>query len=113
MRIIKLILLAVILAALVLMAVANRAAMTINLLPEELAEFSPIGNSLTLPGFVILGAAILVGLLIGYLVEYLREHKHRREVGRKERKLDAVEAELEALRRKTGEHKDDVIALLN
>jgi len=112
-RFIKTIILGVILVALVLIAVANRDPMTVNLVPEALAGLLPIQNALTLPKYMILLAAIAVGLLIGYLFEYIREHKHRRKVNERSREVSKLETEVAKLRKKTGDDQDDVVALLN
>lgn len=113
MRTIKLILLATIMVALVLVAVANRELVTVGLLPDGMKFILPFEASVTLPLFVIILASVLVGLLLGYLLEYLRERKHRRAVTQKTREVSKLESEVEKLRRKTGEGEDDVLALLN
>ena len=113
MRFIKLVFLTVIMIAIVLVAVANRGAVTVQLLPEQLAQFVDFQTAVTLPMFVILLAAIAVGLVIGYILEWLRERKHRRAVGQSKRDVSRLESEVANLRQKTGEGQDDVLALLN
>lgn len=113
MRFIKLLLLAIILAGIVLVSVANRGLITVNLLPEPLVPYANIPTDLTLPLYVVLLAAVAVGMLIGYILEWLRERKHRREVGTTKREVSRLEREIENLRKKTGEGQDDVLALLN
>ncbi|MEM8571623.1 MAG: LapA family protein [Pseudomonadota bacterium] len=112
MRILKLLLLAIILVALVVLGLANRGAVTLNLLPEQLAHLLP-GAAIQLPLFVVILGAVLVGLVLGYILEYLREHKHRRRANEKQREATSLNREVAQLRRETNRPKDDVLAVLN
>jgi len=98
-------------AALVLIALANRGAVSVSLLPAEL----PFAAGLTreVPLFAVIFAAIAVGLLLGYLMEYFREHKYRRRAAMKNREAAALAAEVAALKKSNGADEDDVLALLN
>jgi len=111
MRYIRYIILAVFMAALVLIALANRGAVEVSLLPAEL----PFAADLTreVPLFAVIFAAIAVGLLLGYLMEYFREHKYRRRAAIKNREAAALAAEVAALKKSNGSDEDDVLALLN
>ena len=110
MRTLKLLLLALILVAIVVLALANRAPVTLHLLPEGMARVMPL--SIQLPLFVVSLISIVVGMVIGYLLEWLREHKHRRRASQKSREAAHLNREVEKLRRETGRHEDDVLALL-
>ncbi len=110
MRILKLLLLCLILLAIVLLALANRGMVTLHLLPEGLARVMPL--SIEVPLFVVSLVSIGVGMVIGYLLEWLREHKHRRHASRKSREAAQLNREVEKLRKETGRHEDDVLALL-
>jgi uncharacterized integral membrane protein len=110
MRTLKLLLLGLILVAIVVLSLANRATVTLNLLPEGMARVLPV--SVNLPLYQVILASILVGLFIGYLLEWLREHKHRRRAARKTREAAELNREMERLRRDAGKPKDDVLALL-
>ena len=112
MRLIKSVLLAIILLGIVVLAIANRGMVTLNLLPEGLANLAP-GLTLELPLFVVILGFVLLGLVIGYLFEYLREHKHRRLASQKIREADGLKREMSSLRRKTKTPKDDVLALMD
>ncbi|MBL1434593.1 MAG: DUF1049 domain-containing protein [Rhodobacteraceae bacterium] len=111
MRYIKYIILAAFMAALVLLALANRGVVAISALPEGL----PYADALRLqvPLFVVIFAAIGAGLLLGYLLEYFREHKYRRQAAVKNREAAALSAELAKLKKSNGSDEDDVLALLN
>ncbi len=76
MRTIKLILLALILVAIVVLSLANRESVVLNLLPEGMSRIMPL--SLEVPLFVLSLVSILVGMVLGYLLEWFREHKHRK-----------------------------------
>ena len=110
MRTLKLLLLGLILVAVVLLAVANRGPATLNLLPPELDRVMPL--SVELPLFVIILAAVVIGMVVGYLVEWLREHKHRRRASAKTQEAARLNREVARLRKETGRPEDDVLALL-
>lgn len=111
MRTIKFILLALILIGVVVVALANRAPVTVQLLPGEMAALAP-NAQVTLPLFLHGLIAILVGMVLGYLLEYLRETKHRRRASARAREADRLHREVSELRRTTNKPKDDVVALL-
>jgi uncharacterized integral membrane protein len=110
MRTLKLLLLGLILLAIVVLALANRDPVTLHLLPEGMARVMPL--SIQLPLFVVSLISIVVGMVIGYLLEWLREHKHRRRASQKSREAAQLNREVEKLRKETGRHEDDVLALL-
>jgi uncharacterized integral membrane protein len=110
MRTIKLILLALILIAIVTLAVANRAPVTLHLLPEGLSGIAQ--RSVELPLWAVGLTSILTGMVLGYILEWLREHKHRRLAAQKSREAAALDREVGRLRRETGKGEDDVLRLL-
>lgn len=112
MRTIKLLLLAAILIALVVLAVANRDSVTLNMLPSGMAHLAP-GASFSLPLYIVIVLAVLTGVLIGYLFEWLREHKHRRAAAEKAREAARLNREMERLRKDTARPEDDVLALVS
>jgi putative membrane protein len=110
MRTIKLILLVLILIGIVILAIANREIVELNLLPEGMAGILPV--SIPVPLFVVSLVSIVVGMVLGYLLEYLREHKHRKLARQKAREADKLNHEVDRLRRQGGKSDDDVLALL-
>ncbi len=110
MRTVKIVLLAVILIAIVVLALANRELVTLHLLPEGMARVMPV--SVQLPLFVVILLAMVAGMFIGYLFEWLREHKHRRRAAQKASEASRLSAEVDRLRRRSGKPEDDVLALL-
>ena len=112
-RFIKLTIMTVFMIGIVLVALANRELVTIKLLPGPIDEIVGMTQSVTLPLFIILIAAVLVGLLLGYVIEWVRERKHRREVNVKARELSKLETEVQRMKKKSGEEDDEILALLN
>ena len=98
-------------AALVLVALANRGPVSVALLPEGLPFAAMLSREV--PMFVVIFAAVGVGLLLGYLMEYFREHKYRRQAAVKNREAAQLAAEVASLKKSSGSDKDDVLALLN
>ena len=110
-RTIKLILLALILIAIVVLSVANRGMVTLHLLPQGLSGV--FQSSIELPLFLVSLISILVGMVLGYILEWLREHRHRRRATEKAREAEKLTREVDKMRKQTGQGKDDVLALLN
>jgi uncharacterized integral membrane protein len=110
MRIVKLILLALILIAIVVFAIAHRDPVTLRLLPPELASISDA--SIQAPHYLVALALILVGLVLGYILEWLREYKHRKRASQKAREAAQLNREVTRLKKETGRADDDVLALL-
>lgn len=110
MRVLKYLILAVIMVVLVVVALANRAPVTLNLLPTDMARVMPL--SVQVPLFVVGLGGVVVGMLIGYLFEWRREHKHRRRASEKTKEAKRLNAEMDRLRKTTGKHEDDVLTLL-
>lgn len=93
MRLLKLLVLAVIAVALILVGIANRDPATVRLVPPELGVAGDL--SITAPLFVILLGALVVGLLIGLVLEWVRERKHHRVSAERRREVGVLRAELE------------------
>ena len=113
MRYIKYVFLAVVAAALILVAVANRGMVELKLFPEELAAYLGQPFSYQLPLFVVIFAGVIAGLLIGFVWEWLREHKHRAEARLQKREKEKLQREMKGLKREANKDKDEVLALLD
>jgi len=98
---------------LIVVALANRGSVSLNIVPAEFSGFLPFPNTYSLPLFLVILGAILAGLLIGFVWEYIREFKQRADAAKRKRELNRLEREVQGLREKTGEGKDDVLALLD
>ena len=112
-RFVRYVLLALLGVALLTVALANRAPVTLRLLPDDLAALLGIAVQLQVPLFLVIFGGIMVGLLIGFLWEWLREAKHRSAAKGKTREVSKLERELAVLRDTKGQPADDVIALLD
>lgn len=116
MRYIRYAILAAIAVVLIVLALANRASVTLNTLPGGLAEFPGMGvldYSVELPLFAVGFGGVLAGLLLGFVWEWIREHKHRAEAARKQSEVKKLERELRRKDARQNEGKDEVLALLD
>ncbi|RPE67359.1 uncharacterized protein DUF1049 [Pacificibacter maritimus] len=114
MRTIRYVFLAALAVALITIALANRAEVTLNLLPAEMADYLGIAYSISLPLFVVIFGAIIAGLLIGFVWEYMREYKHRAAASKHRREKDALAREVSKLKvAKAKDEGDEVLALLD
>lgn len=104
---------AVLAVVLVTVALANRAPVTLNALPEDLAALTGLSWSIELPLFLVIFGGIAAGLLIGFVWEWFREGKHRSTASTKSREAARLERELSMLRDAKGQVQDDVLAILD
>lgn len=111
MRYIRYFVLGLIALFLIVVAIANRGPLTVRLLPEELAGLAGYSWEITLPSFIVLLSAVLVGVVLGFVWEWVREHRFRAEaaVDRRERQRLEQEVKRVAPREEKG---DDVLAIL-
>lgn len=112
MQYVKYVFLAVLAVLLILVALANSSLVTLRVLPETMAGFLGWSWQVTLPMFVVILGAIIVGLLIGFVWEYLREHKHRAAARQERREKEELRRENAKLRSDRHGGGDDVLALL-
>ncbi|MGL5012507.1 MAG: lipopolysaccharide assembly protein LapA domain-containing protein [Paracoccaceae bacterium] len=94
-------------------AVANRAPVTLRLLPDDMAAFFGLPQGMELPLFLPIFGGIIGGLLIGFVWEWLRESQHRSTAATKSREVARLERELAQMRDAKGETQDDILALLD
>ena len=113
MRYLKYAFLAVLAICLVTLAMANRAPVTVKLLPGDLATTAGGNASITLPLFVVIFAGIIGGIVVGFIWEWFREMKYRSQAEVEKRDRKRAEREMEKLRANVpAEPKDEVLALL-
>ncbi len=113
MRYIRYAFLAALGAVLITVAVANRATVTLHLLPQDLSGFLGFSWSVELPLFIVIFGAIIGGILIGFVWEWLREYRQRAEAARARRERDRLAREVEQLRGPSPDKGDDVLALID
>ncbi|WP_171052630.1 lipopolysaccharide assembly protein LapA domain-containing protein [Ruegeria sediminis] len=98
---------------LVSVSLANFALVELKLMPDELAGLLGFNFSVSLPLFLVVLGGVAAGLVIGFIWEWLREHKHRRQADVKKREVRQLEREVNKLKKKQNEGKDEVLALLD
>ncbi|MFN4193955.1 MAG: LapA family protein [Tabrizicola sp.] len=112
-RYLRLIFLVLLGLGLLTVALANRAAVPVRLLPPDLAALTGLTWTMELPLFLVIFAAIIAGVLIGFVWEWFREHGHRATASQKAREVARLERELAVLKDATSvPPKDEVLALL-
>ena len=94
-------------------ALANRPAVLIKALPDDLSALLGIGWQIELPLFLIIFASIVIGLLIGFVWEWFRETKIRSTASLKTREVSRLKRELATMRDANSVPSDDILALLD
>jgi uncharacterized integral membrane protein len=106
MRTIKMIVLGLLAVVLVLLGVANMAAVDLYLLPPALAGERFSLKSVPLAAAVL--AAVLVGIIVGQVLEWFRERGQRRVAEEKRREIAQLRQEVSHLRQQLGDRADDL-----
>ena len=113
MRTIRIFFIVILAIVLILVATANRAPVTVALLPENIAAFPGWTWSLTVPTFLGLFLAMVFGVLVGLVWEWLREAHLRAESKTRAHDLARLQREVGDLRRTHAAPKDEVLAILD
>jgi putative membrane protein len=113
MRYVRYLCIAIFAVALVLISLANRGVVSLQVLPTEVSGLFALNPSLQLPLFVVILGSILAGLLIGFVWEWMREYGERAEAARQAREMRRLQRELDKLRAEKHKGKDEVLALLD
>ena len=113
MRTIRIFFVAILAIVLILVATANRAPVTVGLLPENIAAFTGWAWTLTVPTFLALFLAMVFGVLVGLVWEWLREAHLRAESKTRAHNLQVLQREMGDLRRTHAAPKDEVLAILD
>lgn len=111
-RLLRLLFLGATAVVLITIAMANRAPVTLSLLPEEIAAHLQMNWSLQVPLFAAIFAGVLLGLMIGFVWEWLREFKIRSTASKATRRAHYLEQEVDRLKAAKQGPKDDILALL-
>ncbi len=86
-RIIKFTVLGLVALLLLIVALANRQMVTLQLLPDDLAAFVGFQYDVGIPLFLVVLGGTALGLLIGFFWEWMREYRYRAEARRARREL--------------------------
>jgi len=112
-RIIKIVFLALVAIVLAVVGFANRAPVTLRLFPDELVPFTGVNLEVTVRLYVVVFAAIAVGVLLGFVWEWLREARFRAEATRERRERARLSAEVAKLKSDhRPEGKEEILALV-
>lgn len=98
--------------ALIVLAVANRQPVILNLLPEGLQDVMPVAYQVSVPLFLVIFLGVFIGLLIGFIWEFIREYKERSNANRVAREVKRLRRENQRLKKELGEDQDDILALI-
>ncbi|WP_420558110.1 DUF1049 domain-containing protein [Roseovarius sp.] len=113
MRYIRYASIAIFAVALILIALANRQVVEVQVLPGELAGMAALNPSYQIPLFIVMFGGILAGLVIGFIWEWIREAKERAAAARQAREMAALRAEVRRLKGERNKDQDEVLALLD
>jgi putative membrane protein len=102
----------IVIAALVVVGLANRGLVTLRAMPESLATLIGRSPDVQMPLFLVIFLAVAVGLLIGFVWEWLREHPLRAEARTQAQKAQALSRELGRVRSEQTRGGEDILALL-
>lgn len=111
-RYLRLLFVAVTGLALLVLALANRAAVPVRLLPEDMGALLGLGHAWELPLFLVILGSVALGVLIGFVWEWFREMRIRGAAKGAARRVSRLERELAVLRDQKEGPKDEVLALL-
>lgn len=113
MRFIRLLFVASLALVLIVVALANRAVVTLHLLPSNFDRYLGGQWSVEMPLFLVILLAVAFGMLAGLVWEWLRKSHLRRESSRRATQIAQLEREVGGLRRRHAAPKDDVLAILD
>ena len=113
-RIAKYLFLFIVAVALVLMALANRETVVVEMVPEALVGWFGVQYAIALPLFLVILGAVMVGILVGFVWEWLREYRYRAVAKIHKRAAQSLEREVKTLKGGTGrDAQDEILALVD
>lgn len=112
MRYIKLLFLFVLGVCLLTVALANVSLVTLQLFPEEIAQFVGVAPEITVPMYWVIFGAIVLGLFLGFVWEWLREYKIRAAASTERRARMRLEQEVTELRGPKPKGGEDILEIL-
>ena len=113
MRYLRYFVLGFIAVGLVIVALANRGNVILNLIPEVLGDLIGFNVQVRVPLFIVIFLGVGAGLLIGFVWEWLREMKHRNAAKSEHRQVVRLEREVTKLKTGTVKEQDDILAILD
>lgn len=113
MRYLRYFVLGFIAVGMVIVALANRGNVILNLIPELLGDLIGFNVQVRVPLFIVIFLGVGAGLLIGFVWEWLREMKHRNAAKSEHRQVVRLEREVTKLKTETVKEQDDILAILD
>ncbi len=113
MRFIRLVFVILLAIVLIGIALANREMVSLSVLPANLGAYLGVDWVLTMPLFLLVFGAMLVGMVLGLIWEWLRESHLRAESKRRAFEISKLEREVGQIRQQHRAPKDDVLAILD
>ena len=99
--------------ALILVALANRDPVNVQILPPEISHLAALNPAYEVPLFVVMFGGVLAGLVIGFIWEWIREAQERAAAARQAREMQRLRVEVRRLKGEKHKDKDEVLALLD
>lgn len=99
--------------ALILVALANRDPVNVQILPPEISHLAALNPAYEVPLFVVMFGGVLAGLVIGFIWEWIREAQERAAAARQAREMQRLRDEVRRLKGEKHKDKDEVLALLD
>lgn len=112
-RFFRILFLALVALALVLLFFANNDPVTLHLLPDGIATAFGMNNAYTISLFFVVVGALLIGIVVGFFWEWLREHRHRAEAKSQRREATRLRQEVASVKGRSSDNQDDILALLD
>ncbi len=108
MRYVRYFILGVIGLALLMITVANRQIVTVQLEPFGLG--APFPQPVDVPLFIVIFGSALAGLVAGFVMEWIRERKHRRTIHDQQRETSDLRKEVNRLAKKVSKTDKDAMS---
>ncbi len=112
MRYIRYVSIAIFGIALIVVSLANRQMVSVQVLPPELSSLAAVNPQAEVPLFAVLFGGILVGLLVGFVWEFMIEQRKHSQSRRHKAEADKLRRELDQMKAEKHKGKDEVLALL-
>lgn len=113
MRILRMLFMALLALALIVLALANREIVTVRAFPVNFDAWVAGDWSVAMPLFLVIFLAMMIGMVLGLIWEWLRESQLRAESARRARDIAELEREVGTLRSRNVQPRDEVLAILD
>ena len=98
---------------LVLVGLANRGVVTVRAMPEAISNLVGLSPDISLPLFIVVCGALLIGIVVGFVLEWLREHRQRVVAKQHRQEASRLNQEVATLKGRSSDTQDDVLAILD